>query len=64
MIETYDDKDIILFSENFIDIALKMGRSVRKAKKHNWVLEIAVSSLKNNFLFIAFTNSHLIIGTN
>lgn len=53
----------MLFSKNLIDIALKIDRRVRKAKKHNWVLEIAVPSLKSYFLFVAFTVSHLIVGT-
>lgn len=50
-----------LCNNRFIDIVLKTGRSIRKSKKHNLILKMAIPSLEDGLLFITFLNSHLII---
>ncbi len=62
VIQIHDDKDVKLFSYNFIDIVLTTGWSVEESKKYNLVLKIAISNTKSHFLFIAFSNSHYVIG--
>lgn len=58
----HDDKNVELFCEDLIDIALKTSQSIRKLKKHDLILKIAISNIKNSFLFITFPNTHLMVG--
>lgn len=59
--QIYDDKNIKFFNKNLIDIIMKTSWSIRKSKEYDLVLEMAISSLKSSFLFIVFSNFHLII---
>ncbi len=61
IIQIHHNKDIKLFNKDFIDIALKTGWYVGKAKRHNLILEVAISGVKNRLPLIVFLISHLII---
>ncbi len=63
VIQVHYNEDIKLFSENFVDIALKTGACVGKVEGHYLVLEVAVSGAKSRFPFVTFSNPHLMIGT-
>ena len=62
VIQIHDNKNIQLFSQNLIDVSLEGSRSVRKIKKHDMIFEMTISSLDRRLLFVAFMNSHPIIG--
>ena len=57
------NKDIKLFSKDLVDIVLQTGWYVGQPKMHNLILEVTISSAKDRFLFIAFSNSHSMIST-
>lgn len=57
-----NNKDIHLLAQNFVDVALKTGWSIGKSKTHDLVLKMAVLDLKNDFVFVNFSNSYPIIG--
>ncbi len=61
--QIYNDKDIKLFNDDFIDIDLKTSQNVGKSKKYDLVLEIAVPGTKNSLLFIVFLDSHFVVST-
>ncbi len=61
IIQIHHKKDIKLFNEDLVDVALKTGWSIRKTKGHDLVVEMTVSSTKSHFLLITFLNPHLII---
>ena len=63
IVQIYHNKDVELFSEDFIDIAPKTGRSIGEPKKHNLILEVAVSNMKCSLSFVVFLNSHPEVGT-
>ncbi len=63
VIQVHYNKDIKLFSENPVDIDLKTGGCVRKAKGYYLVLKVTVSGVKSRLLFVIFSNPHLIIST-
>ena len=63
IIQIYNDKDIELFHDDFIDIALECCQSVGQSIRHYLILKVTVSSLENCFLLISFANSHPVIGT-
>ena len=44
-----------------MDIFLKNSQNIKKAKKLDMIFKIAILDLKNWFLFITFTNPHLMI---
>ena len=50
------------FSQNFINIFLEDNWRIKKTKKHDLVLKIAISDMKNSLLFIILKNLYLIIG--
>ncbi len=52
-----------LFSKNLIDVALKTGGCIRKAKGHYLVLEVVISGMKGRLPFVTFSNPHLMIDT-
>ncbi len=62
VIEIYNNANIKLFYQNLIDVALKHGWCISQAKKHYLVLKVAVMSPEGRLSFIAFWDSHLIIG--
>ena len=51
-VQIHNDKDIEVFGKDFIDIALKTGQNVGKSKRHDLVLEMAVSGTKSSFPFV------------
>lgn len=63
IVQVYNNKNIKLLGKDFINIALKAGKNIKESKKHDMVLKMAISSLKNRLLFIAFTNSILVMST-
>ncbi len=55
-------EDVKLLSQNLIDIALKRGRCVGQSERHDLVLEIAVAGLEGRLPFVAFPDSHSMVG--
>lgn len=62
VIQVDDDKNVKLLGQDLIDVASKANRYIKETERHDLVLEMAVSSLKSRLPFIAFFNSHPIIG--
>ena len=60
-IQIYNNKNIKLFCQNFIDITLKTCQSVSQPEKYYLILEIIISSQESYFSFIFFINAYLII---
>ncbi len=56
-------KDMKLFSKDLIDITLKTSGYIRKTKKYNLILKIAIFGVKSCLLFIIFSDFYLILGT-
>ncbi len=56
IVQIYYNKDIKLFSENFVDVALKTDGCIGKTKEHYSVLEVAVSCAKDYLPFVTFLN--------
>ena len=57
------NKRVELFSKDFINIALNTGWSVGEFKRHNLILEVAVPVIKSSLSFVAFSDSHPMVGT-
>ena len=63
IIQIYLNKDIKLLNKDLVDVALKTGKCVEKAKKHHLLLKMAVFGIKSCLSFVTFSNSYPIIGT-
>ncbi len=63
IIQINSNKDIKLLSNNLVDIVLKTGWRIGKARKYNLVFEVVVLGIKNYLPLVTFSNSHLMIGT-
>ena len=61
IIKVNNDKNVNFFYSDFFDIALKLGKSVKKSKKYKLILKIAILHLKNSFSFFTFSYSYFII---
>ena len=61
VIKVHNNENIKFFYQNFIDVVLEAGGGVRKTKKHNLVLEIAVPYLEDCFLLVTLLSFHPII---
>ena len=61
VIEVQNNKNILFFYYNFINIALNIDMSILMIEMYNLILEIAILYLESCFLLIIFLNSHLII---
>lgn len=46
------NKNVQFFCKNCINIALKTGKCIKKAKKHNLILKIAVIGPKPGFYLL------------
>lgn len=56
-----DDKNVKLFSKDFIYIILEASQSIRESKRHDLILEVTILGLEGSFPFVAFSNFHSII---
>ena len=61
VIKVYYHKNIELFYQNLINVALKCSRYIDQCKKHYLILEIIVAGFESHFSFISFSDLHLII---
>ena len=63
IIQIHNDKNIELFREDLIDVALECCQSVGQSKRHYLIFEVAVSGPESSLPLISFANSHPVIGT-
>ncbi len=63
LIQIHYNKNIKLFSEDLINVALKTGGCVEKFEGHYLVLEVAVSGAEGRLPLVTFSDSHLMVGT-
>ena len=61
VIELYYHKNVKLFCQNLIDVALKCDQCINQSKKNNIILNVAIVALEGRLLFIAFFDPHSII---
>ena len=61
VIEVHNDKNIKFFCKNFIDVALEAAGGVKKTKRHDLVLKMAVPRSDGCFLLVTLPNSYSII---
>ena len=62
VISIHHNKDIKLFSKDFVKKNLKTGQCIGKTKRYDLVLEVAISDTKSHFLLVIFSDFYLIIG--
>lgn len=46
IVQVHYNKNVGLFNQNFDNIAFKASETIGKSEKYDWVLKIAISSLK------------------
>ena len=63
IIQIYNNKDIKLFHEDLIDIALEGCRSIGQSKKQYLILKVTISGPESSFLLISIANSYPVIRT-
>ena len=63
IIEINNDKNIEFLGQDLVNIALEADQCVKQPKKHYLVLEVAVSSSEDRFLFIALFYPYSMIRT-
>jgi hypothetical protein len=51
-------------AEDFVNLCLKGGRGIKKAKGHNKCFKKAIASVKCRYLFVAFLNLYVVKGVN
>ncbi len=59
IIEVHYHKNIELFYQDLVDIALERGQCVDQSKRYHLILEIAIIGPEGRLLFIAFPDPHL-----
>ena len=60
--EVHYNKNVELFYQDLVNIALEYSQYVSQFKRYYLVIGIAITGLEGRFLFIAFPNPHLMIG--
>ena len=53
VVQIKHNKDVELFIEDFIDVALKIGQSSGEPKRHDLIFEVAVPSIKTVFYLLS-----------
>ncbi len=61
VIKIHYHKNVELFYQDLTDVALKYDRCINQSKRHDLVLEMAITGLKNYLLFIAFLYPHSMV---
>jgi hypothetical protein len=68
-----EDKDVVNIgcvkyvkerAKDFVNLCLKGGRGIRKAKGYNKCFKKAIASVKYRYLFIAFLDLYIVKGVN
>ncbi len=54
VIELHNNKDVKLFCQDLIDVALESCRYISQSKRHYLVLEVVIVNSKGHLLFITF----------
>lgn len=63
VIQIFNNKDIICFSESFINLFFKASLNIIQAKKHYLIFKITILSPKTSLLFIFFLDFYTMICT-
>ena len=61
IIKVHYYKNIELFYQNLIDVALERGRYVYQSKRHYLVLKIAIADLEGCLSLIVFSDPHFMV---
>ena len=61
IIELHYYKNVELFCLNLINIVLKYSRCIGQSKRHHLVLKIVITVLDGRLLFIAFSDTYLMV---
>jgi hypothetical protein len=56
VVEVHDADGVNKVAESLMDIRLKYGRGISKAKGHDYVFKQAIPGLKSYLLFVSFLN--------
>ncbi len=62
VIEVYYHKNVKLLCQDLVDIALKHSRRIGQSKRHDLIFEVTIAGPEGRFSFIAFLDSHLMVG--
>lgn len=62
VIQVDNDKNVELLGQDFINVILESSQYIKKTKKHDLVLEIAILSSQSRFLLITLFDFHPMIG--
>ncbi len=62
IVEIHYYKDVELFAQNLVDIALKRGRCIGQSERHDLVLEMAIAGPESRLPFVAFPDPHSMVG--
>ena len=61
VIKVHYYKNVKLFWQDLVDIALECSWSVCQSKRHDLVLNVVIASPKGRFLFVSFLNPHSMV---
>ena len=62
IVQVYNNRDVKFFYQNLVNIVLKNGQSIGQLERHYLIFEMAITSPKNCFSFITFSDLHSMIG--
>ena len=62
VIQIYNNENILLFSQNLVDVSLEGDWSIKKAIRHDLILKIPILGPKRCLPLIAFINPYSMIG--
>ena len=62
VIEVHYHKNVELFCQDLIDIALEHSQCISQSKRYHLVFKMTITASKGRFPFIAFSDSHLMVG--
>lgn len=58
-IKIYDNENVKLIHQDFVDITLNCGGSIGQAKRYYLVLKMVIAGFISCLIFITLSNSHL-----
>ncbi len=62
VIEVQYNENVEIICKDLIDVTLKRGWCVGQSKRHDLIFKVTIAGLEGRLLFIAFSDSHLIVG--
>ncbi len=61
VVKIYNNKNVKFLCQDLIDVVIESGQYIEQSERHYLILKVAIVDSESRFLFIIFSDHHLMI---